>query len=210
MASFSTLSGSFELEAPIVRHSPQAHHLAFSTLSGSFELEADARVAWAGGLLTPFLFIKRLLAHYNDFFLFVYPHIGLDGGGRFATPFLFKNGGELRKCLRLSAPGLHLTKKMQQGGRERILSHFWGELRTGVKKKPIFRGCLQYTNDNPAPQTTSLQKRRNSQVTHGPSLAGGMGITSPAMVAWIAAIVVSTFCRRLGVIGIASACRWGI
>lgn len=55
------------------------------------------------------------------------------------------------------------------------------------------RGCLCVD------QTTSLQNRRNSQLTHGRRLAGASGIRSPTIAARMFPTVCRTFCRSAGV-----------
>lgn len=62
----------------------------------------------------------------------------------------------------------------------------------------------------PLPQTTSLQNRRNSQLTHCRRLLGGAGMCSPATAARMAVTVASTFWRNAVVIGTGSALRNGM
>jgi hypothetical protein len=59
-------------------------------------------------------------------------------------------------------------------------------------------------------QTTSLQNRRNSQLTHGRRLAGAGGIRSPLTAARMASSAWRTFWRSAGVIEIISAVRSGM
>jgi len=60
---------------------------------------------------------------------------------------------------------------------------------------------------DPTPYPTSLQKRRNSQLTHGRRETGGSGIRSRSTISRIAATVSRTSCRNDGVNGISSARR---
>ncbi len=65
---------------------------------------------------------------------------------------------------------------------------------------PLFHALCPFES-----YTTSLQKRRNSQVTQRYWVEGAAGISSLSTIRWMCWTVCTTFFRRCGVIGMSSA-----
>src|SRR5579885_267185 len=233
-STFNTLCGSSANEAPnCQRQYRQPHRLSipsagrqpmkpfafaashsvtnasFNTLCGSSANEAAVVGTRKRASQRPLDALSRFLAHYNSK-VFCCPYLTRPFGHlSFATHFLFKNPADLRKDASHFSPAcipslallpLALSER-QQGPHSPSCetTPLEGIFGAWIISQHIRNGYI-----------TSLQNRRNSQATHRASVAGGLGIASPTIARSMAATVLSTWRRRAGVRGMASAFRCAI